>query len=539
MRLRTRALLVAAITFVAITVLGLQLTYFYSDTRNQVTEVSDSLSPAGTAAAQLASDVPAMERRLRQYVSSGSANYRELFGAARSRSLAAMSRLESYVGHLPEYESSVERVHASLDDWLTQVATPVEKATAGGLRGQAQALLDSAESQNLYTRLTVRTTQLSTKLSEAQDVALRGAADAARRLAWALFTAMLVLLLVPLLNLATMFSSVLSPVSNLRRQLRRTATPGSHDSVIVPDGPPELLELGRDAEALRRELVKEIDSSAAAERALSQESPVVDAIRRELAAQTGEGAPGVTISGIMRPAEGVLAGDFWDRLPLGDGRVALVVCDVSGHGPRAGIVALRLKTTISLGLRSHQELPQILHRACDGFVDEPGRFATVVVIVADPRAGTLEWVNAGHPAPRILRANGTVERLAPTGPMVSWLIGSWTVGTTTLGHHDLALAFTDGILESRDQSGEELGDDGLDERIRSLVAVTDDPGEVTARLLGGIRQRTSDIGRDDVTLVGLRWSHPDAVPPPRSRRTGSAGRTGLQRSRSQPRKPPD
>ena len=69
--------------------------------------------------------------------------------------------------------------------------------------------------------------------------------------------------------------------------------------------------------------------------------------------------------------------------PLGDGRAALIVCDISGHGPRAGIVALRLKTAIGLGLRAGQDLPQILHRACDGFADEPARFATVVIVVAN------------------------------------------------------------------------------------------------------------------------------------------------------------
>ena len=216
----------------------------------------------------------------------------------------------------------------------------------------------------------------------------------------------------------------------------------------------------------------------------------------------------------MRPAEGVLAGDFWDQVPLGDGRAALMVCDISGHGAGAGIVAMRLKTAIILGLRSGQDLPQILHRACDGFADEPGRFATVVVVVADPRARTLEWVNAGHPAPRVLRAGGTIERLATTGPMVSWLIGTWTLARTTLGPRDVCLVFTDGILESRDGSGEELGDDGFDAQLRAAAAGTEDPAEVTARLLGTVRQRTADIGRDDLTLVALRWA---ATPGPVAR----------------------
>ncbi len=137
----------------------------------------------------------------------------------------------------------------------------------------------------------------------------------------------------------------------------------------------------------------------------------------------------MTIAGVLRPAEGVLAGDFWDRIPLTDGRAAAVICDVSGHGPRAGIVAMRLKTSITLGLVAGQDPPQILHRACDAFADEPGRFATAVILIADAGTGEVQWVNAGHPAPRIIRADGTIVRLGTTGPMISWLGGTWSMST--------------------------------------------------------------------------------------------------------------
>ena len=116
---------------------------------------------------------------------------------------------------------------------------------------------------------------------------------------------------------------VLTPIAALREQLREAATPGHHDAVIEPIGPPELRDLGADAEALRRALVHEIDEATAAREALEQEGPVVEAIRRELAARTEAVPLGVTIAGVLRPAEGVLAGDFWDRIPLTDGRAAL------------------------------------------------------------------------------------------------------------------------------------------------------------------------------------------------------------------------
>ena len=73
---------------------------------------------------------------------------------------------------------------------------------------------------------------------------------------------------------------MLKPIAALRSQLREAATPGHHDAVIVPTGPPELQDLGAEAEALRRALVHEIDQATAAQEALEQESPAVEAIRR-------------------------------------------------------------------------------------------------------------------------------------------------------------------------------------------------------------------------------------------------------------------
>jgi serine phosphatase RsbU (regulator of sigma subunit) len=179
---------------------------------------------------------------------------------------------------------------------------------------------------------------------------------------------------------------------------------------------------------------------------------------------------------------------------------------------------MRLKTSITLGLVAGQDPPQILHRACDTFADEPGRFATVVLLVADPRRGTLEWVNAGHPAPRVVRADGTIQRLDPTGPMVSWLVGTWSTRTIPLGPGDVCLAFTDGILESRDPEGQELGDDELDEMLRRAAADGSDPVEVTARVLAEVRARTEDLSRDDLTLVGIRMEPTRTSPIPAPRR---------------------
>jgi len=509
--LRQRVIAVALAALALIGVLGAQLVLRYAETQAPLNEAVETLAPASTAVTDLNEDINNMERRLRIYVSSGSTGMGLLYEAAVASAKGNVNDLRTLLEGRDPDSVLVDEVDADLAAWLTTVGGPVTAAMAAGEQREAQVILDSPDSQSAYVQLTAETYRLSTVLTEQQTRALDDSSAAATRLAWTLAAALIILLLLPLAIYIATSRHVLAPIAALRSQLREAATPDHHNSVIVPSGPPELRDLGADAEALRRALVHEIDQATAARQALEQEGPVVDAIRRELAARTEAGPLGVSIAGILRPAEGVLAGDFWDRIPLTDGRAAAVVCDVSGHGPRAGIVAMRLKTSITLGLVAGQDPPQILHRACDAFADEPGRFATAVILIADTGTGEVSWVNAGHPAPRLIRPDGTLVRLDPTGPMVSWLGGTWDMNTTPLHPEDVILAFTDGILESRDPGGDELGDADLDAHLRTAAQQAGDPAEVIAQVLATVRQRADDLGRDDVTLVAMRMD-PQGTP---------------------------
>ena len=164
---------------------------------------------------------------------------------------------------------------------------------------------------------------------------------------------------------------------------------------------------------------------------------------------------------------------------------------------------MRMKTSITQGLLSGQKPTEILHRACETFGDEPESFATAVLVIVDTRDDSIEWVNAGHPAPILLNTADEVRRLEQTGPLVSWLIGSWSTRKVSFQPGDLCLAFTDGLSESRTPEGNELGASALEAMVRR-AATANDPAEVTARLLAEIRERSGDLGRDDVTVVGIR-----------------------------------
>lgn len=499
-----------------IVVLGVQLWGRYASTSASLAEVVDRLEPAATNTNELVSAINNMDRRLRIYVSGGAGGYRPLYKRAVAESEEALAGLDSLMGSDPDYRVLISDAERSREEWLAVVGDPAMSAMANDEQDVAADIVDSDSANASFARMIADTYRLSVLITADQHAELAQSAEQSKLLARVLAVALFLMFLVPIASYVALRRWVLKPVESLGLALRRAAGDVGHKTVIEASGPPELHQLGTDAEALRRNLVRQIDQATAAQDALAQEGPVVSAIRAELQARTDARPIGVAVAGVLRPAEGVVAGDFWDRIPLGDGRTAVVICDISGHGPRAGIVALRIKTAITMGLLAGNDPTTIFHRACDSFSDEPARFATAVIMTVDPGSGELTWVNAGHPEPRLLRAGGQVERLETTGPMLSWLGGAWRTGSTVLGPADVALGFTDGVLESRGEDGSELGDDGLDQRLLAAAAATSDPEELLARALAGVRQRAQDLSRDDVTMIALRLDpQRPAIPAPR------------------------
>jgi sigma-B regulation protein RsbU (phosphoserine phosphatase) len=337
-----------------------------------------------------------------------------------------------------------------------------------------------------------------------RDTAIEGLAGVARRLAVALAVAGTVIVALLVSAYFLLRAWILTPLDELRRQLREVGTADHRNHVIVPTGPPELRAAGLDAEAMRRALVREADSARAAEGSLALEGPVVSAIRDELDTEPDPTAARLEIHGRLHPAEGVLAGDWWGVVPLPDERTGLVLVDVSGHGALAGIVSLRLRSVMSVALRSGFDAGTALERAATSFDDESdGRFATALVVVLDPAAATLSWANAGHPAGWLLPDGRTSDRmsLGRTGPLVSGLGGSWETRRAPLLVGDVLLAWSDGLVEARD-AAREVGEDELARRVEETG--TRVPSELVSRLLAGLRERAPEWSRDDVTLVAVR-----------------------------------
>ncbi|MFD0484829.1 PP2C family protein-serine/threonine phosphatase [Kineococcus sp. GCM10028916] len=353
---------------------------------------------------------------------------------------------------------------------------------------------------------------LRTTLDDRRSTALQEVRGERNQFRYVQFlVAAIALLLVPL-ALYLVRRWVIHPLGSLSEQLVKVGEGDLQTPIALP-GPPELAAVAASAEMMRKRILDELADAVSAREALQQGQPLVAEVRDQLSAHELPVVVGWSSAAALRPAEGLLAGDWYDVLPLPDGRFAVVVADVSGHGARAGIVAIQLKRLLEAALHLSPEPDLALAMAARVFSDEAERFASCVVVVVDPDSGTVRYANAGHPAPLVLRRDDSVDggvrvvtELEPTGPLLSWLHldvpGSWHTETASMAPGSLLVVFTDGLTEARPTgSTVELGIEGVLAALGELPELT--PQALVDEALDVARRYSGGRARDDVTLVAL------------------------------------
>jgi serine phosphatase RsbU (regulator of sigma subunit) len=148
-----------------------------------------------------------------------------------------------------------------------------------------------------------------------------------------------------------------------------------------------------------------------------------------------------------------VGGDFYDYIPLRDGRVAVVLSDVSGKGVAAALVMARLSADVRYWLASEPSAAKAVDRINESFCRSgwEDRFATFVLALLDPRENRVTVVNAGHMPPLVRQAGGRVEEVAPnsSGFVLGMAEGvEYESADVALGPGEMLVLFTDGISEA-------------------------------------------------------------------------------------------
>jgi len=253
------------------------------------------------------------------------------------------------------------------------------------------------------------------------------------------------------------------------------------------------IEHARLAEIEQSEKMMELELSQASEiqRALlPPEAPVYD---------------GYDLSGLNLPCHTV-GGDYYDFVPYEDGRLALVVGDVSGKGLPAALMMSSLQARVQM-LRETKPDPGTAVRTLNRSLTERcplGKFITFFYGLLDPATGVLEYSNAGHNYPLVLRTSGVVEQLKGNG-LVMGLFASveYEVRRTVLAPGELLALYSDGVTEASTDDGKEFGEDGLAKFLAARTALPCE--EIVNQLVDHMRKWRGNTGfADDFTIVLVR-----------------------------------
>jgi serine phosphatase RsbU (regulator of sigma subunit) len=195
-----------------------------------------------------------------------------------------------------------------------------------------------------------------------------------------------------------------------------------------------------------------------------------------------------------------VGGDFYDVVPLPDGRLAAFVGDVMGRGVAAAAAMAQMRSAVRAYLAVDPAPEVVLGKLELLFATyDVGQLVTLVYLLLDPGRDSVVMANAGHPAPMVLRADGAVADLASevTPPLGAPLSSPRTATVDVVRRGDIVLAFTDGLVERR---GEDI-DEGRARLARSLHGLRSGPLHAClTRLVGDVRDHERE---DDVAALAL------------------------------------
>ncbi len=206
------------------------------------------------------------------------------------------------------------------------------------------------------------------------------------------------------------------------------------------------------------------------------------------------------VSGTWQPAR-TMGGDYYDVLKLSEHELAICIGDVAGKGMPAALLMSGLQAAVRASAStSPRDLCERVRRVVVTSLSG-GRFVTFFYATLDTNAMTLRWCNAGHNAPILARADGSIVRLEDGGPAISRLFRDtpYSEREIELLPGDRLVMFTDGVSEAADASSEMFGEDRIEELV--LDARTLAAAKLQQTIVDAAISHSGGDPEDDLTLV--------------------------------------
>jgi PAS domain S-box-containing protein len=275
----------------------------------------------------------------------------------------------------------------------------------------------------------------------------------------------------------------------------------------------EIRELNEDLENRVAERTEQLKAAMAKQQQeaqerqrIEQELRVARLIQQTLLPKSLPGLPGYDVAAYYQPAREV-GGDFYDFFELDDGRLGLIVGDVSGKGVPAALVMAITRTMLRATYRLGSPAPgEILEEVNNVLYPEipPNMFVTCLAALLDSRSGRLHYANAGHDLPYLRHAeDGVSEELRARGMPLGLMPNmSYEQKEITLKPGESILLYSDGLVEAHDPRREMFGFP----RMQGLVGAHPGGATLIDFLLAELERFTGEEWEqeDDITLLTLQ-----------------------------------
>ena len=223
--------------------------------------------------------------------------------------------------------------------------------------------------------------------------------------------------------------------------------------------------------------------------------------------------PEIDIHAIIRPAREV-GGDLYDYFFLDEQRLAVIIGDVAGKGVPAALVMAVTKSLLKTTAVPGHEAGEIIARVNDKLYEEveSGMFVTLFFAILNVSTGELEYCNAGHVSPFLLRADGSIAPL-DGGRATALALGRGLTFPTARHQHapgDVLFLFTDGVTEALSGAREFYTPQRLQNILREVHAFP--VGKITRRVVQDVSTFCGECEQaDDISVLALRWLGPGAL----------------------------
>ena len=268
---------------------------------------------------------------------------------------------------------------------------------------------------------------------------------------------------------------------------------------------------------VNREIERQRQESAQkreAERRAAQELEIAKEVQARLFPQTWPAMPTLDYAGMCVQARQV-GGDYYDFLALGqdahgNGRLGLLVGDVSGKGIAAALLMANLQANVRSQSAMAVDHPECMLASVNQLFynnSAEASYATLFFAEYDEAGRALRYANCGHLPGLLLRADGELVRLESTGTLLG-LFGEWdcAMRECTLEEGDTLLLYTDGVTESFNEAEEDFGEERLVSALRRYRE--GNAQKLVESIVREVRQFSAKEQFDDITVIAAKGREP-------------------------------